>query len=75
MDLVGRYANHDSNVLGVNRGAQVTGVACAALFCPWVAVMARFYVRLGIQKIFGKEDWVTLASLVCIPLTNICNHI
>jgi len=58
---------HDPHVFGVNRGAQVTGVACAALFCPWIAVMARCYVRLGIQKTFGKEDWVTLASLVPFP--------
>ncbi|KAF7913690.1 uncharacterized protein EAF01_000096 [Botrytis porri] len=59
VDLVSR----DDNVLGVNRGAQVTGVACAALALPWIAGILRCYVRIGIQKFFGPEDWLTVASI------------
>ncbi|KAF7923594.1 hypothetical protein EAE99_006853 [Botrytis elliptica] len=59
MDLISR----DDHVLGVNRGAQVTGVACAALALPWIAGILRFYVRIGIQKFFGPEDWLTVASI------------
>lgn len=64
MDLISR----DDHVLGVNRGAQVTGVACAALALPWIAGILRFYVRIRIQKFFGPEDWLTVASIVCISL-------
>ncbi|CAD6448128.1 8a9ae0a6-52cf-4c0d-a118-9221d71ff85e [Sclerotinia trifoliorum] len=59
MDLVSR----DSHVLGVNRGAQVTGVACASLALPWIAGVLRIYVRTRIQKFFGSEDWLTVASM------------
>jgi hypothetical protein len=52
-------------VHGVNRGAQVTGVACASLALPWIAVILRFYVRTRIQRFFGPEDWLTVASVVC----------
>lgn len=62
MDLISR----DDIVFGVNRGAQVTGVACAALVLPWIAVVLRLYVRIGIQKFVGTEDWLTLASMVCL---------
>ncbi|KAA8576086.1 hypothetical protein EYC84_006248 [Monilinia fructicola] len=55
--------SHQDHVLGVNRGAQVTGVACASLFLPWIAVILRFYVRIRIQKFFGPEDWLTVASI------------
>ncbi|KAM3069179.1 hypothetical protein ACMFMG_010699 [Clarireedia jacksonii] len=50
-------------VHGVNRGAQVTGVACASLALPWIAVILRFYVRTRIQRFFGPEDWLTVASM------------
>ncbi|KAM0165943.1 hypothetical protein ACHAQE_002043 [Botrytis cinerea] len=59
MNLISR----DDHVLGVNRGAQVTGVACASLALPWIAGILRFYVRIGIQKFFGPEDWLTVASI------------
>jgi hypothetical protein len=51
-------------VHGVNRGAQVTGVACASLALPWIAVFLRFYVRTRIQRFFGPEDWLTVVSMV-----------
>lgn len=60
MDLVSR----DNHVLGVNRGAQVTGVACASLALPWIAGVLRIYVRTRIQKFFGSEDWLTVASMI-----------
>ncbi|KAI9641044.1 hypothetical protein NHQ30_010472 [Ciborinia camelliae] len=60
MNLISRQGH----VLGVNRGAQVTGVACASLALPWIAVILRFYVRIGIQKFFGPEDWLTVASMI-----------
>ena len=51
-------------IYGVTRGAQVTGVAVASLCLSWLAVCARFYVRIRMQKMFGPEDWLTVASMV-----------
>ncbi|ESZ97274.1 hypothetical protein SBOR_2348 [Sclerotinia borealis F-4128] len=66
--VIGGKNNHlisrQEHVLGVNRGAQVTGVACASLALPWIAVILRFYVRIRIQKFFGPEDWLTVASMI-----------
>lgn len=58
---------------GVDRGAQVTGVACASLALPWLAVALRAYVRIGIQKFFGPEDYLTVASVVGHQ-PNLCIH-
>jgi hypothetical protein len=54
-------------IIGVTRGAQVTGVAGASLCLPWLAVVARFFVRIRIQKMFGREDWLTAASMASAP--------
>lgn len=55
----------ESNYVGVTRGAQVTGVAVASLSLTWISMVLRFYVRAGMLKFFGKEDWLTLAAVVC----------
>ncbi|RDW84839.1 hypothetical protein BP6252_02429 [Coleophoma cylindrospora] len=49
---------------GIGRGAQVIGVAVCSLCLSWITVGLRCFVRLGIQKFFGKEDWLTLVSMV-----------
>lgn len=50
----------------LTRGAQVTGVAVCSLCLTWISVSLRFYVRIGILKFFGREDWLTLAAMVCL---------
>jgi hypothetical protein len=49
----------------LTRGAQVTGVAVCSLCLTWISVSLRFYVRIGILKFIGREDWLTLAAMVC----------
>lgn len=49
----------------LTRGAQVTGVAVCSLCLTWISCSLRGYVRLRILKFFGREDWLTVASLVC----------
>lgn len=54
----------ERDIQGVTRGAQVTGVVVASLCLSWTAVIARFYVRIRLQRMFGAEDWLTAASMV-----------
>src|SRR5258706_12430258 len=49
----------------LTRGAQVTGVAVCSLCLSWISVVLRFYVRVRILKFFGREDWLTVATMVC----------
>jgi hypothetical protein len=53
---------------GVSRGAQVTGVAVCSLCLTWISTALRFYVRIGILKFVGGEDWLTVAAMVCMLL-------
>ncbi|KAH8671833.1 hypothetical protein BGZ60DRAFT_485558 [Tricladium varicosporioides] len=48
---------------GVTRGAQVTGIAVMALSLTWISVTLRFYVRMGILKFVGREDWLMIAAM------------
>ena len=48
----------------LTRGAQVTGVASAALGLSVLSTGARVYVRLRLQKFFGIEDYLTVAAVV-----------
>ncbi|KAH6668974.1 hypothetical protein B0J14DRAFT_599725 [Halenospora varia] len=48
---------------GVTRGAQVTGIAVMALSLTWISVTLRFYVRMGILKFIGREDWLMIAAM------------
>jgi hypothetical protein len=50
----------------LTRGAQITGVAAMALCLTWISVSLRFYVRIRILKFVGREDWLTVAAMVCI---------
>ena len=52
--------------IGVTRGAQVTGVAVCSLCLTWISTVLRFYVRIGILKFVGREDWLTIAAMVSI---------
>lgn len=49
----------------LTRGAQVTGVAVCGLCLTWISVSMRFYVRIRILKFIGREDWLTVAAMVC----------
>lgn len=44
----------------------MTGVAVCSLSLTWISTVLRFYVRLGILKFVGREDWLTIAAMVCI---------
>ncbi|KAF4633857.1 hypothetical protein G7Y89_g4267 [Cudoniella acicularis] len=56
---------------GVWRGAQVTGIAVMALSLTWISFTLRFYVRLGILKFIGREDWLMIAAMIL--LTMLCS--
>jgi hypothetical protein len=49
---------------GVTRGAQVTGIAVMALSLTWISAILRMYVRIGILKFVGREDWLMFAAMV-----------
>lgn len=49
---------------GVSRGAQITGVAVCSLALTWISFAFRIYVRMGILKFLGREDWITVAAMV-----------
>jgi type IV secretory pathway VirB3-like protein len=57
----------EKSYVGVTRGAQVTGVAVASLSLTWISMGLRFYVRAGLVKFIGREDWLTVAAMVNIP--------
>ena len=52
-----------------NRSGMVVGVITVCLIVATVFVGLRFYVRFGIIKKLGADDWVQAAALVCLPLT------
>jgi hypothetical protein len=39
-------------------------VTTAMLALAWVAVILRVYVRVGLVKAFGADDWLAVATLV-----------
>lgn len=47
-----------------NRIALIRGTAGAMVALALVAVWARCYVKLRIVKMFGKEDWLMVFSMV-----------
>jgi len=49
---------------GVSRGAQVTGIAVMALSLTWISAILRIYVRVGILKFLGRDDWLMFAAMV-----------
>ncbi|RKF71248.1 hypothetical protein GcM3_105016 [Golovinomyces cichoracearum] len=53
----------ENSISAIDKGHQVTGVAYLALIFPSVAVCLRIYVRLGIQKRMGNDDYLAIASL------------
>lgn len=68
-----------NSISAIDKGHQVTGVAYLALICPSVAVCLRIYVRLGIQKRMGNDDYLAIASLfvlsaLCALLIRSCLH-
>jgi hypothetical protein len=51
-----------------NRGGMVVAVITVCSIVVTVIVGLRFYVRFGIIKKLGVDDWVLAAALVCLPL-------
>ena len=51
-----------------NRGGMLVAVIIVCSIVVTVIVGLRFYVRLGIIKKLGADDWVLAAALVCLPL-------
>jgi hypothetical protein len=51
-----------------NRGGMVVAVITACSIVVTVIVALRFYVRFGIIKNLGADDWVLAAALVRLPL-------
>lgn len=43
------------------------GVCTLSLFLATLCVGLRFYVRFGMIKSFGRDDWVLLAAYVGAP--------
>ncbi|KAJ5054539.1 uncharacterized protein L3040_000810 [Drepanopeziza brunnea f. sp. 'multigermtubi'] len=62
--IVMRSQNYD----GATRGAQVTGVAVCSLCLTWISFTLRIYVRLGILKFVGREDWLTVAAMTIFTI-------
>jgi hypothetical protein len=52
-----------------NRSGLVVAVITVCLIVDTVVVGLRFYVRFGIVKKLGADDWVLAVALVCRPLT------
>ena len=50
-----------------NRGGSVVTVITACLIVATVIVGLRFYVRFGIIKKHGVDDWFLAAALVYLP--------
>ncbi|KUJ07107.1 uncharacterized protein LY89DRAFT_601901 [Mollisia scopiformis] len=56
------------NYVGVSRGAQITGVAVCSLMLTWLSFGFRLYVRCGILKFLGREDWITVAAMIIFSI-------
>ena len=54
-----------------NRGGRLVAVITACSIVVTVSVGLRFYVRFGIVKKLGADDWVLAAALVCLPLPSL----
>lgn len=54
-----------------DRGHQILAVNILFLVLSWVTISLRVYVRAGMLKSFGMDDWamvVTVVSLIYIPI-------
>lgn len=49
-----------------DRGPQLAGVTLSFLGVSAVAVALRCYVRACMLKVFKLEDWLAIATLVCV---------
>jgi hypothetical protein len=50
---------------GASHGRRALVVTAVLTTISIVIVAMRFYARLGLMKITGREDWAILISLVC----------
>lgn len=50
---------------GASQGRRALVVTAVLTTISTVIVAMRFYARLGLMKITGREDWAILISLVC----------
>ncbi|KIW05016.1 uncharacterized protein PV09_04172 [Verruconis gallopava] len=51
-----------------NRGPQVRAVAITFLVLPWIAVVARCYVRIQMIKSFAADDWLAVVTLLLLTV-------
>ena len=59
-----------------DRGHELFAISIFFLVLSWVTVGLRVYVRAGMLKSFGMDDWamvVTVVSLIYIPIL-LCTH-
>ena len=52
-----------------DRGPEIVAVVIAFLVLTWVAVALRCYVRIRLKPPFRASDFLSVASLVCIPIS------
>ncbi|KAK6065516.1 integral membrane protein [Seiridium cupressi] len=56
-----------------NRGPAVAGVAWTFFILAFATVVLRFYVRLGVIRAFGTDDWFMLLAMISFTLhTSFC---
>jgi hypothetical protein len=48
--------------MGNDRSAPIWGVGIAFFIISWIAVGLRIWVRAGMIKSFGRDDWTMLAT-------------
>lgn len=52
---------------GASHGQRALVVTAVLTGFSFVVVAMRFYARLGLMKMSGREDWAILIALVCLP--------
>lgn len=53
---------------GASHGQRALVVTAVLTALSAFIVAMRFYARLGLMKMTGREDWAILIALVCIPI-------
>ena len=71
LSLLFSHFCHQNFVPMEDRGHELFAVSIPFLVLSWVTMGLRVYVRVGMLKSFGIDDWamaVTLVSLIYIPI-------
>lgn len=51
-----------------NKGPVILGVVVSTTVIAFIIVCMRFYVRIGMIRAVGADDYFILAALVCLSL-------